>query len=90
MSSKDKNAKVNSKDKKKVNPKSIQNDDDLGGNNPAANIKDIIETVKRNKSTSFIVFLVGLMFFLIVYFQIKYDQQQRFSPDSMKENADVY
>lgn len=89
MSSKDK--KSPSKEKKKPNTYSGAKTDDIPVSQDILNsFKELLNSIKRNKSFSFIVFSVLLVFFLIIYFQIKYDQQQRFSPDSLKENQDVY
>ena len=93
MSKDSRNAKINSKDnkesKKKVNPKSFQSDDSSDSNNLGNYFRDILGSINRNRSTSFIVFSIAFTMFLVVYFQVRYDQQQRYSPDRLKEDQDV-
>lgn len=88
MSSKEKTQKPQSKDNKKE--KKGSRPDKRIDETPDYNlIQEFMTTVKRNKMNSFIVFSIAALLFLIVYFQFKYELQQRYSPDHMKEDADV-
>jgi len=89
MSSKDRNAKQASKDKKKPNSNNSQAETPSDTSNLGNTIKDFLSAINRNRSFSFVVFSISFFMFLIVYFQIKYDQQQRYSPDNLKEDQDV-
>jgi hypothetical protein len=80
-------SKVNSKDKRK----SYENqNEELGESSYADTFKDLYSDMKRNKPKYLIIFSILTFAFLVLYFQWKYDQQQRFSPDKNKDDPDVH
>ncbi len=80
--------KVNSKDAKRKNFDNSLNEE-LSGPGISEILKGMLTEMKRNKKKTAIIFVIIFISFLFFYFQYKYDQQQRFSPDSLKDHQDV-